>query len=93
MELYHGREFIQHTKYAYVMYVVFITFIYGAVMPVMFPIGFLNLFMFYYTERYAMFYSYKKPPTFDDTLTKNTIKTMYWAPVFYLAVGCYAFSN
>jgi hypothetical protein len=34
-----------------------------------------------------------KPPMYDEKLTKNTIRSLYLAPVLFFALGAVAFSN
>jgi hypothetical protein len=59
----------------------------------MFPIGVLNIFIFWAAERLSMFYIFRKPPLYTDYLTSSTINTMYYAVVMYLMVACWAYSN
>ena len=92
-ELYTGPEFQVHVKYSYILLVVFVTFMYGAILPILFPIAWLNIFSLYVCERLMIFYSYKKPPMYDDTLTKSVIRVMYAAPVLMMGVGAWGFSN
>ena len=75
------------------MYVIFITYLYGAVLPILFPICLLNLVIFWACERLSIFYAYQSPPMYQDTMTKYTIRTLFWAPILYLMVACYAYSN
>ena len=40
-----------------------------------------------------VYYSYMKPPSYDDLLTRKTIEFLVYAPIFFLLVGAIAFSN
>jgi len=92
-ELYSGPKFAVHYKYSYIMMVVFVTFMYGAILPILFPIALLQIFVLYVCERLMIFYSYQRPPMYDDTLTKSIIRTMYVAPALMMLVGAWGFSN
>jgi hypothetical protein len=48
---YLGPNFEVHYKFSFIMYVYFITFMYGAVLPALFPIALFNLIIFWLTER------------------------------------------
>ena len=76
-----------------IMNIVFVTFLYGSIMPVLFPIAWCQLFMLYAVERLMMFYSYQRFPIFDDRITRSTIYGLYAAPVLFLAMAMLAFSN
>lgn len=93
LEIYHGSEFQVYYAYAYLQYVIFICFMYGGIMPVLFPIGLISLALHYLCERLKFFYSYKKPPAIPKELWKSTLKQLYIAPILYLAFSCYAYSN
>jgi hypothetical protein len=88
-----GPEFEGHWKFSYITYVIFVTFLWGSVLPIMFPIGLLNIFIFWAAERLSMFYIFRKPPLYTDYLTQTTINTMYSAVVLYLLIACWAYSN
>ena len=93
LAIYDGPIFLVHFKYAFILNVVFITFFYGAIMPILFPIAWVAIFILYSVERLSIFYSYQRPPMYDDTLTRSAITTMYAAPVICLLMGAWAFSN
>ena len=65
-EIYSGNEFFIHYKYSYIITVVYIAFIFGPILPVLFPIAFVSLGCMYVVEKLAMAYSYKKPPMYDN---------------------------
>ena len=70
-----------------------ITFLFGGAIPILFPLAWLALFILYVCERLSMFYSYRKPPVYDTTLTEATIKSLYPATVLCLLVSSWIFSN
>ncbi len=58
VDLYVGPIFEIHWKYATILNVVWVSFFFGPIMPVLFPIAFLNLFILYITERIQLAYNY-----------------------------------
>ena len=63
-EIYAGPEFDLSYKYSYILVVTYVTFLFGAGVPILFPIAYLSLLGFYIVERLMMAYSYKRPPMF-----------------------------
>ena len=62
-------------------------------MPVMFPLCFAGLCVMYVVERLMMYYSYSKPPMYDDKMTHTMITMLYYGPVVFVGVGAWAFQN
>ena len=50
-EIYSGIEFFIHYKYSYILTVVYIAFIFGPVIPILFPIAFCSLLCLYTVEK------------------------------------------
>lgn len=67
--LYSGPAFFVHYRIAFVVNIVFIAFLYGPAMPILFPIALLGLSLNYISERLRMAYSYSKPPMYDSRLS------------------------
>lgn len=55
-----------HYKYSFIMNICFVTFIFGPSMPIMFPMAFGAMFIYYTQERMRMAYSYQKPPMYNS---------------------------
>ena len=93
MDLYSGPYFAIHWKYSTILNVVFTCFLFGPVLPILFPIAFLNLFILYTVERLMVAYSYQKPPMYDQTVNNYTINMLYIAPILYTISSIWFFSN
>jgi hypothetical protein len=91
--MYSGSVFYAHYKYSFIMNAVFCTFLYGAILPVLFPLCWCQLFVMYASERLLIHYGYVKPPMYDEKMAMNTIKTLYLAPIGFFLLGAIAFSN
>ena len=72
-DIYSGAEFAIHYKYSYILIVIYIAFMFGPIIPVLFPIATGSLTCLYVVEKLAMAYSYKKPPMYDNQVTLFTL--------------------
>ena len=93
LELYSGPDYIIHFKYSGILNVTYVTMMYGLGLPILFPIAALTYFIFWSVERYGIAYTYQMPPALDDTLTKNALRMLSWAPVLFLLNGFWMLSN
>lgn len=90
---YAGPTYAMHFKYAGLLNMVFITFLYGFGIPVLFPITAFAIFVLYIVEKTMLYYAYQVPPMYDEKLSKNVLSKMMWAPVFYCAFGYWMATN
>ena len=91
--LYSGPVFFVHYRLAYIINIVFIAFLYGPGMPVLFLIALAGLIQNYISERLRMAYSYTKPPMYDSRLSQNTLRALSYAPFLYAISAAWLFSN
>lgn len=66
---------------------------YGAGIPLLFPILTISLIVFYLHERYHLAYTYRLPPALDDKLVRNTMNVLKYAPMFLMFNGYWMLSN
>ena len=90
---YMGPVFMLHYKYSFIMNIIFVTFIFGAAMPVLFLMAFGAMFIYYTQERMRMAYSYIKPPMYGSTMNQATLRFLLLAPYFYCISCAWVFSN
>ena len=93
VDLYSGPEYFIHYKYSFIMNIVYITFMFGAGMPILFPIALASFIVLYIMESLLLAYSYRQPPMFDESLSKLCIKMLLAAPLLYFTVGFWMFNN
>jgi len=67
--LYSSGDYVIHFKYSGVLNIVYIAFMYGTGIPLLFPIAGLSIFSQWVNERYNVAYVFKLPPTLDEKLT------------------------
>lgn len=82
-----------HFKYAGMLNLVFVTFMYGLAVPLLFPITFLFFAVSYIIERVCLAYSYRLPPSFDDSLNKSALYIMKFAPLTMMLFGYWVMGN
>lgn len=75
------------------MNITFITFMFGAGMPLLIPIAFLSFIVLYILERVFLAYSYRQPPMYDQTLNETAIRILQYAPLGYLTIGFWMYNN
>ena len=66
---------------------------FGFGIPILFPIAAIAILILYIVEKSMLYYAYKLPPMYDERLSQSVIKTLYWAPIFYLSFGFWMASN
>lgn len=93
IDLYSGPEYFIHYRYSFVLNIVFITFMFGAGLPILFILALVALVCFYCLERLLLAWYYKKPPMFDDKLNSLAIKILMIAPILYCAFGFWMYNN
>ena len=91
--IYAGPRFTIHYKYAFILNVTFVTFLFGPGLPILFPIGLLSLICLYIVERLMVAYSYQKPPMYDSTINTTTLNLLYTAPLIYAFSAAWIYSN
>ena len=92
-DLYSGADFHVHMKYSYILSVVYIAFIFGPLMPILFVSSTASLLCLYTVEKLAMSFSYKKPPMYDHKITDYVLRMLIYAPILYAISSIWVFSN
>jgi len=91
--IYSGPMFFVHYRLAYIVNIVYIAFFFGPGIPVLIPIATAGLMWNYISERYRMAYSYVKPPSYDSSLSQDTLTALGYAPLLYAIMSIWLFSN
>lgn len=93
IDCYAGPEFLMHFKYSSILNIIFVTFMYGLGLPMLFPYAVLALSVLWFSEEMLFYYSYRLPPMYDETLGKAVISKMKIAPIFMMLFGYWMFSS
>ena len=93
VNLYAGPVYMMHFKYSSILTQVFVSFMYGMCIPLLFPIAFLGIFNMYLVERLAMAYYYQRPPMYDQKLNDSVLGVLKWAPMLMFVFGYWTMGN
>ena len=73
--------------------IVWVTFLFGSGLPILFPIAFFGLVVLYVTNRVMLAYLCRRPPSYDEKMNETTITLLNFAPWLYVTVGAWVYSN
>ena len=76
-----------HYKYSSVLTIVYMTFMFGFGMPVLFPIAMASFLVLYGLEKGMLFYGYVMPPMYDERLSNDVLSKLQFAPFLYVCFG------
>lgn len=82
-----------HYKYSSIQNIVFITMMFGAGLPRLFPIAAVSFLVLYLLEKYMLYYVYKYPPAYDEKLNNSVLSNISLSPLLLLSFGYWMFSN
>lgn len=92
-EYYSSPPFPIHFKYSLMMNTVFVCFMYGAGIPLLFIIALLSFALFYCLEKIILVYSSEHTRSYEETLNESTIDFMMVAPLLFLGNGYWQFAS
>ena len=84
---------MMHYGNSTMLLIVFVTFMFGFGIPLLFPIATATIFILYRVEKYMMYYFYQLPPMYDDKITNEILHTMRMAPALYFVCGYWMLTN
>lgn len=93
IDVYSGEEYYLHYKYSSILNITFVTFMYGAGIPILFPVAFVSLLVLFVVEKTCLFYVYKQPPMYDEKLNNSVVYTLTYVPYFFLGSAFWMISN
>lgn len=93
IDLYSGPVYFLHYKYSSILNITFIAMMYGAGMPILFPVAAASLTTLYFLEKFMLYYVYQAPPAYDERLNNAVLGMLSYAPLFLLAFGYWILSN
>jgi len=73
LSVYQGPIYFMHYKYSSILTIVYITFMYGFGMPILFPIAMASFLVLYFVEKIMLFYGYVMPPMYDERLSNDVL--------------------
>lgn len=82
-----------HYKYSYIITVVYIAFMFGPLLPILFLSTTMSLGCLYMVEKICMAFAYRRPPMYDDELIKFVLKILSYAPLLYAFMALHVYST
>ena len=67
--------------------ILFVTMIYGTAMPILFIIAAFSFCVQYVLDVTMLYYSFKAPPTYDESINTKMIQILKYAPLVLLSFG------
>jgi hypothetical protein len=93
VNLYAGPEYLMHFKYSSIIVQVFVSFMYGMFIPMLFVTTFFGILNMYIVERITLAYQFRQPPVYDAQLNLQAIEVLKLAPFLMFIVGYWALGN
>lgn len=93
VDLYSGPEYEIFIKYSFILKYVYISFFYGLGMPILFPITFFALLNLYITDKLAVVYWHRMPPSYSNKIGDRALKCLQIATIPGLMVGYWMIGN
>ena len=93
VNLYSGPQHLMHFKYAAILNTVWVTFMFGLALPMLFPIAAFTFFNYYLCEKFLLTYYYQKPPMYDEKLNNTALAWAQYAPMLMMAFGYWIMGN
>ena len=81
-DIYSGPTFEIYNQFAWIVNIIYIWFLLGPGIPLLFPITLAGLIFNFYTEKGSMAYSYQQLPMYDSKMTQNAQQALSLDPVF-----------
>jgi hypothetical protein len=81
------------SRYSTILLTIFVTFMYGYAIPMLFPIAALTFMFYYFGDKLSVTYYYQKPPMYDDNLHEAALNLMKYAPLFSMFFGYWCMGN
>ena len=93
VDLYSGPEYAIHAKYSVNLLVAYVVLMYGFGIPMLFFVAAMTYAVLWCIERIMVCYVTTLPPSFDQSLNKNSLNILKWAVIFYLGFGYWMVDN
>lgn len=92
-ETYAGPEYVIENNQAAMMNFILTCFMYGAGVPMLFPISLLCLIVLYLFEKKMIARQVRIPPNFDPQMNEDIVSVFLIGPIIYSAMGYWMYSN
>jgi hypothetical protein len=93
INLYAGGGYKLYYQYSLIMHHVAISFMYGMMLPILFPITLIAIVNIYITDRLLLAYHFQQPEKSDLEIQFIAMKYLKGSPILMFILGCWAMGN
>lgn len=93
MSLYSGPDYRLEFKYAWVMKMVFVSFMFCTAFPLVIPTALFALINIAIFDKYLIAYWHRSPPNYDSKLNDRAMLLMYIPPILCFSIAIYTMSD
>lgn len=80
-------------RYNPVIVQVYVAFMFGLILPVLFPLTLVGILIKYFIERLTITYFYRQPPMYNKRLSQEAINILKFAPILMFLISYWALGN
>ena len=80
-------------KYSGILTIVYISFMFGCGMPILFPMAAAAFYVLYLLETLSLHYIHQTPPAYDVELNDACLAKLQFAPLLLLGFGYWMTTN
>ena len=91
--MYTGPEPDMDFKYANIVVVMYVTFLYGSGIPSLYLVAFAYFFVTYWVDKYLVLTYYSKPAYLDQSLSLSILSWFKFAVILHLIGGILMYAN
>lgn len=92
-DLWSGLPYFMYAQYTSVLVMVYVSFLYGLMLPILFPITLFGLIIMYINERLQLAYNHPKPPMYGVELNNKVLFILKQAPIGMMLFAYWALGN
>ena len=91
--LYGGQPFSVHVRYSNMLNILFMTMMYGAALPLLYPIAMFSFAVLYVQDITLLVYFAEAPPSYDNDLNTRFISIIQKSPILLLGMAFWQLTN
>jgi hypothetical protein len=92
-KLYLGPEFPIAIRYAQLLNLFFVTFVYSAGMPIMYVMGAIGFLVSYWVDKIVFIRLYRTPPDYDISIGTGATQLLPYALLLHLMIAGWVYGN
>ena len=92
-ELFVGAQFHTPPRYPLVITMVVVSLVYSAGLPMLLPLAAFGFMLQYAVDKWMLLRFYRKPPAYDEGMTRLLITIMPWAALIHFGFAVWQFSS